>query len=174
MYLTKARINDIILLYIRKGIDNMNKKLVNKIKSDSIEALKSGNKEKLTALRMLIAELEKEKVSHKLTEVSGLTDEQALEVIARQIKKLDKEIEAYLNVNRDVSNQEREKELLISYLPAQLSVAEITDIVMEVVTRIKSSKASLGEAMKELSARLKGKADMKVVSEITRDVFKNG
>lgn len=145
--------------------------LVNKIKADSIEAMRNGEKEKLSTLRLLIAELEKEKISHKLTEAIGLSDEQAQTVISRQIKKLDKEIESYVAVGRSTKSQEVEKELLQSYLPKQLSDEELHEIVAEIAMRTKESGGNIGTAMKILSS-LKGKADMGKVSKLARELLK--
>jgi uncharacterized protein YqeY len=142
--------------------------LVNKIKSDAIVSMKGKETEKLSTLRLLIAELEKEKVQHKLVDVTKLSDEQTQAVINRQVKKLDKEIEAYVSVGRSVEKQETEKELLLAYLPKQLSEEEIRDFVAGVVATSKT----VGEAMKSLSAQLKGKADMGLVSKIVREMNK--
>lgn len=141
--------------------------LVNKIKTDSIQAMKNKETATLSTLRLLIAELEKEKISLKVAELS---DEQAQSVISRQIKKLDKEIESYVAVCRGTESQEVEKELLQSYLPKQLSDEELYDIVVEVAMRTKESGGNIGTAMKSLSS-LKGKADMGEVSKLVRELL---
>lgn len=146
--------------------------LVNTIKADSIVAMKNKENAKLSTLRLLIAELEKEKVSLKLADVKGLSDEQAQAVISRQVKKLDKEIEAYVAVGRTTEAQEVEKELLQSYLPKQLTDEEIHDIVAEIAMQAKESGQNIGMAMKQLSAKLKGKADMGKVSKLARELLK--
>lgn len=144
--------------------------LVNKIKSDSITAMKSGEKEKLSTLRLLISELEKERVNQKLAEVTDLTDEQAQQVVSRQIKKLDKEIEAYVEVGREVTSQEAEKELLVSYLPKQLAEDEIKEVVYHALALV--DKGEIKNPMQYLSAKLKGRADMKLVSQIVKELSK--
>jgi uncharacterized protein len=145
-------------------------KLVNKIKADAIEAMRNKEAEKLSTLRLLVAELEKEKVAHKLTEVTGLSDEQAQTVINRQIKKLDKEIEAYQAVNRGTEKQEVEKIVLLSYLPTQLSESEIRELVAHAVNLV--VRGEIKNPMQYLSKELKGKADMGLVSRIVKE-FKN-
>lgn len=144
--------------------------LVNKIKADSIQAMKNKETQKLATLRLLISELEKEKVSQKLTEVTGLSDEQTQTVINRQIKKLDKEIEAYVAVNRGVESQEVEKELLLSYLPKQLTEDDIKEFVYHALDLVKQGE--IDNPMKYLSQRLKGVADMKLVSQIVKELSK--
>jgi len=147
--------------------------LVTVIKADTIEALKNKETAKLSTLRLLVAEFEKEKVANKLADVSDLSNEQAQAVISRQVKKLDKEIEAYVEVGRETSSQEAEKELLVSYLPKQLSEEELIAVVKEIALKTKESGHNIGMAMKELSARLKGKADMSKVSKLAREQFNN-
>lgn len=141
-------------------------KLFNQIKEDAKQAMRAKEKEKLSTLRLLTAELEKEM---KLTGVNELTDEQVQTVISRQIKKLDKEIESYVAVNRATEKQEAEKEVLFSYLPKQLTEAEIHNEILVALALVKSG--DIKNPMQYLS-KLKGKADMGLVSRIVKE-FKN-
>jgi uncharacterized protein YqeY len=142
--------------------------LVNQIKEDSVKAIKNRETAKLSTLRLLVAELEKEKVKLKLQDVSQLTNEQAQAVINTQIKKLDKEIESYVAVGRETKSQELEKKVLYSYLPKQLSEVEIGKVVKEIASKTSYDGKNVGVLMKELAAKLKGKADMKTVSKIAK------
>lgn len=142
--------------------------LINKIQNDTKQAMLNKEKAKLSTLRLLIAKLEKTKVALKLSNVNELTDEQVQSVINKNIKELDKEMESYIAVGRTTESQETEKEVLLSYLPKQLTKQEITDIVKEVMI----VNESLGMVMAELSSRLKGKADMKLVSQIVKELRK--
>jgi uncharacterized protein YqeY len=148
--------------------------IVEKIRRDIIEAMKNKTEEGrliLSTLRLLISELEKEKVALKLADITKLTDDQTTAVINRQVKKLDKEIEAYVEVGYSTEKQETEKKVLITYLPTQLTEAEVEAIVTEVVNNVKKYNGKIGQVMKELSAQLKGRADMKVVSKIAKEEF---
>lgn len=139
--------------------------LVKQIKKDSLLAMKAKNKAELDALRLLIAELEKERIALKVDELSN---EQAQTVISRQLKKLDKEIEAYVAVGRDTDNQEAEKELLKGYLPKQLSEAEIREHVYHAIALVE--RKEIRNPMQYLSQRLKGKADMGLVAKIVKEL----
>ncbi|GIN66303.1 hypothetical protein J41TS2_17240 [Bacillus sonorensis] len=143
-------------------------KLALQIKEDTTTALKSKDREKLSTLRLLVSKLEKEKVSLKLSNVTELSDDQVQAVIRRNIKELDKEIEAYKAVDRDTSNQEAEKKLLMSYLPKQLTESEIKNVVSSIVAYVKVSGGNMGMAMKLASQELKGRADMKIVNQIVK------
>lgn len=149
--------------------------LINQIKTNRVDAMRDkteAGKAKLSTLRLLVAELEKEKVQHKLADVTGLSDEQVQTVINRQIKKLDKEIESYVAVGRGVEKQEAEKALLNTYLPKQLTTEEIAQQIKVIVDVVKTAGGNIGIAMKEASAKMKGKADMKLVSELVKEGMK--
>jgi uncharacterized protein len=139
--------------------------LVSKIKTDSIEAMRNKETKKLSTLRLLVAELEKEKVAHKLTEVSGLSDEQAEAVIKRQIKKLDKEIESYQQVGRTTESQEAEKELLLAYLPTMMTEEEILAHVQGLTLDM---TAPVGKIIGLVNYNLKGKAEGALIAKVVK------
>ncbi|MCR4362007.1 GatB/YqeY domain-containing protein [Bacillus subtilis] len=144
--------------------------LVDKIKSDSMKALKEKDTAKLNTLRLLIAKLEKEKVANKLTEVTGLSDEQAQAVVVKNIKELDKEIESYKEVGRSTEKQEAEKTLLLTYLPKQLTDEEIENHVAYAFVMV--GKGEIKNPMQYLSKELKGKADMSRVMKVVNSYKK--
>lgn len=144
-----------------------------KIKEDMKIALKEKNKDKLTALRMLISSLEKEKVEKKLDSVEKLSDSDVDVVIQKEIKKLDQELEGLEKAGRDVSSVVKQKESLLVYLPKQLSEEEVKTYVETKVKELGiESKKQMGQLMGILSKELKGKADMKLVSTIVNNVLK--
>lgn len=146
--------------------------LVEQLKLDQVTAMKAKDEEgkaKLSPLRLLISELEKEKVLFKMMNVTDLSDEQVMNVINRQVKKVDKEIESYLQVGFEIDKQLTERKLLQSYLPKQLTPEEIVVRVAEVV----AGSSNIGEAMKVLKPELNGKADMKFVSQAVQQAFKS-
>lgn len=143
--------------------------LANRIKFDTVKAMKV-SKKRLSTLRLLVAELEKEKVSLKLEGVGDLTDEQVQSVVSRQLKKLDKEIEAYVDAGRETRSQEYEKEILLEYLPKQATEEEIRELVHHAVALVK--RGEIKNPMQFLSQELKGKADMGMVSKVVKEVQK--
>lgn len=142
--------------------------LANRIKSDSVQAMKDRDQAKLSTLRLLVSELEKEKVSMKLEDVSDLSDDKVITVVSRQIKKLDTEIEAYVSAGHEVDSQNDEKGLLQSYLPKQATDDEIRELAYHADSLTR--KGEIRNPMQYLSQRLRGKADMKRVSEIVKEV----
>jgi uncharacterized protein len=141
--------------------------LVSRIKADSVQAMKDKDKFRLMTLRLLISELEKDKVNHKLVDVTKLSDEQVEAVIGRQIKKLEKEKEAYEKAGVLSDAQEKEQKILFAYLPKQMTQEEI----LREIELVLLESSNMGEAMKKLG-HLKGKADMAFVSQRVKEAFK--
>ncbi|HHB2481383.1 TPA: GatB/YqeY domain-containing protein [Bacillus cereus] len=134
------------------------------IKNDMIQAMKNKDKVKVVALRMLLATFEKERIALKVPE---LNEDQIITCINREIKAIDQEIEGLVNAGRSTTDQEYQKTVLQAYLPKQLTQDEVVALVTEVVGRT----ANMGMAMKELTPQLKGKADMKQVSQLVKEAF---
>lgn len=145
--------------------------LIDRIKEDMTAALRAGNRFKLFTLRLLISELEKEKVALKLTSVGDLTNAQVEAVINRSVKKLDKEKEAYLKAGALTNTQDEEKAILLTYLPRQMTEAEIRHAVAHIVSTNKEFGLGFAAVMAAVSATLKGKADMSIASRIAKESF---
>lgn len=145
--------------------------LIKKIQEERTEAMKNKEVAKLSTLRLLLAKLEKEKVNLKLEDLSKLSDEQVESVIQRNIKEIDKEIAAYQEVGKEVTNQQNEKELLLTYLPKQLSENEIIEAVKTIVETVVNNRGNFGAVMQAVSKELKGKADMSLASKTAKAMF---
>lgn len=139
-------------------------KLMTEIKTQRTQAMKDKDKPKLATLRALINEVE---VEMKTTGATEISDAQVETVISRQLKKLGKETETYASLGQDTSKQEAEKELLLSYLPKQLTEDEIRNEVLFAIDLTK--KGEIKNPMQYLSKNLKGKADMGLVGKIVRE-----
>lgn len=141
--------------------------MINQIKADMKQAMKDKNKVKLSTLRMLITTLDNERIKLKVEELS---EDAILTCINRNLKQLDQEIESVKNAGRELGTQLEQKEVLMSYLPKQLTEEEVTLIVRQAVIEVKSEGENFGGVMKRLSG-LKGQADMKLVSKIAKEKF---
>jgi uncharacterized protein len=146
-------------------------KTVDDIKKDMVQAMKDKNETAKSTLRMLLATLENEKVQQKLKHVSELSSDQVITCINRNIKQIDQEMEHLKNADRDTSNQEQQQAILVSYLPKQLTEEELEQRVDEIVKATKMAGGNFGLAMKEISAKLKGQADMKKATQLAKGMF---
>ncbi|EOO11296.1 GatB/YqeY domain-containing protein [Bacillus cereus] len=138
--------------------------MIKTIKDDMKQAMRDKNKVKLSTLRMLIASTEKERIASKVEELSS---EAVITCINRELKAIGQEIEGLVLAGRDTSSQEEQKEILMEYLPKQLTEEEIAEKVREAT----ATAPNMGLAMKQLSAELKGKADMSLVSKLVKEAF---
>lgn len=138
--------------------------MITQIKNDMKQAMKDKDKAKLSTLRMLLATIETERIKLKVE----LSNDDVITCINRNLKQIDQEIESLEGADRDISSQEKQKEVLMSYLPKQLSEQEVKEAVEVVVLLQKINGGNFGSVMKALSADLKGKADMGLVSKIAK------
>ncbi|UUV46225.1 GatB/YgeY domain-containing protein [Bacillus phage vB_BanS-Thrax2] len=138
--------------------------MIKQIKADLVQAMKEKNDFKKSVLRMLLASLENEKVKFKLSTVEDLTEVQVVDVIGKMAKALDKEIEEYEKVGRQVTKQKSEKAIVQSYLPRQLNDEEIQAEIKHALSLVERGELSdVNKAKGYLAQKLKGKADMKQV-----------
>ena len=143
--------------------------LLEKIKSDLIEALKLHESDKVSLLRLITSEVKNYEIANYPPGLDKkVSDEDVLLVINRMVKTHRESIEMYIKGGRkDLENKEKEElELLLSYLPKQLSEVEIRTVVDNVIA---TSEKDFGKVMKLVMLELKGKADGKLVSEIVKE-----
>lgn len=139
--------------------------LTERIRTDLTAAMKAQEKERLSTLRMLQAALKNEQINagHELS------DEEAMSVIRKAVKQRQDSIEQYSNAGRaELADKERaEMDLLKTYLPAEMSEAELESGLREIIASTGAqSKKDMGKVMKEATARYKGRADGKKIQEV--------
>ena len=97
-----------------------------------------------------------------------------LDVITREVKRRRESIEAFKQGNRSdlVAQEEAELDVLMNYLPEQISRAEIIAVAQKVVDAVGAKGPSdKGKVMSQLMPQLKGKADGKEVSDIVSELL---
>jgi len=135
------------------------------IKADLTTAMKAGEKVRVTALRLVLAELQKD-------EKEGKGDE--LAVLRRERKRRIEAAEQFEDAGRDdLAGPERaEAEMIAAYLPAELGDDELKAIVEKAVSDSgASSPADIGQAMKSVMQAVDGRADGKRVNALVREVL---
>ena len=126
----------------------------------------------LGVVRMVKGAIQLESISKK----KELTDEEIISVISKQIKMRKDSIVEFEKGNRQdlVEQNKKEIEILNKYMPEQLSMEEINKIIDEAFLLIKpTSSKEQGLIMKEITPKLKGRADMSLVSGIIKDRLNN-
>jgi uncharacterized protein len=136
--------------------------IVDQVSADVKDAMRAGDKERVGALRLVLSELQ------KATKEDG-SDE--LTVLRRERKRRVEAAGAYREAGREdlAGGEEREAQLISSYLPAELSEPELEAIVEQAVRESGAqSVRDMGGAMKAAMAAVDGRADGKRVSGLVR------
>jgi uncharacterized protein YqeY len=141
--------------------------IVDTINQKIAEALKAKDEIRLSTLRLLSSALNYEFIAkqHKLSQ------EEELVVVAREAKRRKDAIEAYEKVGAVDRAEKEKKELAIleEYLPRQLSDAELTKIVDEVLSQTQAKTiAEMGKVMAAVMAKVQGRADGARVSSLVK------
>lgn len=144
--------------------------LLEKIEHDMIEALRAGQKERLTVLRGL-----KSDIKYKQIELGHpMSDEDVIGVLSSASKKRRESVEQFRAGGREdlACKEENELAVITPYLPQQLSEDEVRRIVQETVTETGAdSPQKMGLVMKALMPKLKGQADGKLVSRLVSEIL---
>ena len=144
--------------------------LKQRLYEDLKKAMKTKDEIRTRTLRLIISSIKTLEVE-KMTEA---TDDDVFRVLSKECRKRVEAIEAYKKGGReDLANEEqRELEIIKSYMPKQLSEEELKEIVKDVVEETGSSSIKdLGRVMKVLMPRVKGRADGKTVNDIVRQIL---
>ena len=103
-----------------------------------------------------------------------LSDEDVIGVVGAEIKKRREAVKEFEKVNRaDAADQEKaEIEILMKYMPQQMNEDEIRAVVTSAIEETNAdSMKDIGNVMKVLMPRVKGKADGSVVNKIVREIL---
>ena len=137
-----------------------------RIDADLKEAMKARQADRLGTLRMLKSALMNAAIESGGAD-SRLSDEAALAVVRKEMKKRQDSIEGFEKGGRaELAEKERmEAELLQAYLPQALSPDELAKLVAESIAEAgATSKAQMGAVMKLATARAAGRADGRALS----------
>ncbi|NLY21623.1 MAG: GatB/YqeY domain-containing protein [Tissierellia bacterium] len=113
----------------------------------------------------------------KQTEVDErreVTEEDIIDIISKQYKEKKQVIEEFKRGNRSdlVEMTEREMDILLEFLPKQLSDEEVEEIVRETIEEVgATSMKDIGLIMKSVMPKVKGKADGNLVNQTIRKIF---
>jgi len=147
--------------------------LKQQITSDLKQAMKAGDNQRRDVLRMLDSMIKNVEIEKKKRE-EGLSDQEAEEVLSRAVKQRKDAVSQYEAGGRAdlVEKEQKEIEIIMSYLPEQMSDAEIREEVKKVIVEMGADKSQMGQVMGAAMARLKGKADGQLVRKIVEEELK--
>ena len=145
--------------------------LKEKINQDLKDAMKSGDKIRLSvvrSIRALILEFEKSGAAKELT------PDDELKMLTTAAKKRKDSIEQFRNAGRNelAETEEAELNILMDYLPKQMDESEVRNEVIRLANEIGTkSKADFPKLMPLVMKELKGKADGKLVKSIVESLL---
>ena len=139
--------------------------MIKNIRNDLKEAMKSGDKNQINALRNLISRLK----SKEIETGSELNEEISLKVCMSAAKQIKDSIEQFKNANRIdlIEKEEIELAIIENYLPKQMPEEEIVSIIQNVINETNAqSPSDMGKVMGPAMKRVAGKADGKIVQTL--------
>lgn len=137
------------------------------INEDLKNSLKSGDKFKLSVLRMMKSALQLEAINKK----SELTDDDVITVLKRQVKQRNESVSEFekLGKNEAVEDLKKEIEIINAYLPEEASIEQVNIVVDEAFKEINpTGMKDMGMVMKYVTEHLKN-APMTTVSQIVKE-----
>ncbi len=147
------------------GLPSLPVTLADRVKSDVTTAMKAGEKERVTALRLVLSELQK-------AAKSGDADE--LAVLRRERKRRVEAAEAFrANDRAELADaEESEAAIIAAYLPAELADEELRDIVARAVASSGAqSPRDMGLVMKTAMLAVEGRVDGKRVQAMAKELL---
>jgi uncharacterized protein YqeY len=144
--------------------------LKEKLQQDLKSAMRARDARRKSALRMVLTSIQLAEVEQK----DALTDEAIIDLIRKEVRRREDALSIMQDAGRDdlVGDEQAELEILKPYLPQLLTEDEIVVIVKGVIAEVgATSPADLGQVMRVLMPRVKGKADGRMVNQTVRNLL---
>ena len=135
--------------------------------ADMKSSMKSGDKQRLGVVRMMLAAVKQVEVDERIE----LDDARVLAVLDKMAKQRRESIAQYSEAGRDdlVAVEQAEIDIIQQYLPEALTEAEINELVEQSIASTgASTMKDMGKLMGELKPKLQGRADMGKVSQLIK------
>ena len=144
--------------------------LKERISADLRQAQKSGDKARMSVLRLVVAGIKNAEIDKR----DSLDDAGVIEVLSREAKQHRESIAEFAKGNRQdpVDSNEQELAILMEYLPEQMSRGDIEALTRQVMEQVGArGPADKGKVMGQLMPQLKGKADGKEVNDVVTELL---
>ncbi len=141
-----------------------------RLREDLKVALRERNSERLSIIRVLLAECKNAEIAR----MHALDDAEVIEVLSREAKRRVESIDAFRSGGRSdlVTCEEEALAVIKEYLPAQMSRDEVVRLARESITVVGATgPKDKGKVMSHLMPSVKGKADGKEVNEIVTEML---
>jgi uncharacterized protein YqeY len=144
--------------------------LFEQINTDLKNAMKAGDKQTVSCLRMLVAAIKNKEISLRKT----LEEQEIVSVVHSVINQHKDSYEQFKKGSREdlAIIEEHSINVLKNYLPQELTDSEIQAIVNEVIAETNATKKDFGMVMKTVMSKVAGKADGKRINSIVSQSLK--
>lgn len=143
--------------------------LKDRLFNDMKIAMKNKQRERVSTIRMARAAI----INEEKSKARDLNDNEVIEILNREVKKRKDSIKEFEKGDRPdlIEKEKNEIQILLEYLPEQMSEEEIAVLVKEKIGELKaSSPRDIGRVMGKIMPELKGKADGSVVKRDRKSV----
>lgn len=144
--------------------------LKDKLTEDLKQAMRQGDKQRRSTLRLLMAAIKNAEIDKRRELDKG----ELLAVIAKEARQRRESIAEFEKGGRqDLVNREKaELQVLLAYLPEQLSREEIEAEAQQIIEEVgATSPAQMGQVMRQLMPLMKGRADGKLVNQVVKELL---
>jgi uncharacterized protein YqeY len=141
-----------------------NSALKDQIQDAMKTAMKSGDKERLAVIRLIMSALKQIEVDERI----DLDDSRVLGVLDKMVKQRRESISQFQKGDRDdlVAKEQAEIDVIADFLPQALSEEEITTIINEAIAETgAASMKDMGKVMGIVKPKITGRADIGAVSQ---------
>jgi len=145
---------------------NLKQKLADELK----QAIKSGDKVRRSAIRLLLAAINNAEIARQ----GALEDADILGIIAKEVRQRHESIEAFKQGNRPdlVTQEEAELAVLQEYLPQQMTREEVVEAARRIIEEVGAQgPGDKGKVMPKLIAQLKGRADGREINAVVTELL---
>ena len=141
--------------------------IYNRLREDTNKALKQRKKERVAALRLILAEMKRVEVDER----EQVSDARALQILDKMTKQRRDSHTQFSEAGRqDLADQEKfELDVIAEYMPTPLSDNEVEQIVVRSIEKLEQkSMKEMGKVMADIQASVQGRADMKDIASLVK------
>ncbi|HQT42440.1 MAG TPA: GatB/YqeY domain-containing protein [Halothiobacillus sp.] len=135
-----------------------------RLTDDMKQAMKSGDKQRLGVIRLLLSAIKQKEVDERVT----LTDDDIFAILVKQTKQRRESIAQFEAAGRAdlVATEQYELQVIETYLPEKLSEAEVQQIIAETIASMGAQGVTqMGAVMNAVRAKVAGRTDLAAVSQ---------
>ena len=144
--------------------------LITQIQNHVKDAMKAGDRLKLSTLRMLVAAIKQKEIDTR----SDLSDDAIISIIEKQMQQRLEAAEQYEAAGRNelFEKESQEAEILKAYLPEKMGEEEVKEMIEKIISEMgEISMKEMGNVMSALKDQAGSKIDMKLASQMVREII---